>query len=183
MAGLHQRLGLAAEAVVVPWVIEPVMLCIVAHQQQAVLVALPGKVGAVGQQPVVPLFGHRLKVQGRPEHHRHPGVDVPAEFRRRLAALIHHLELPGRTLVFQRTVQRPDDAGRIAAVAGVVVRVAGVDLPRVRAIEFPILLPVGSMGQVPLDEGVRVDPMPIACSSITALMLSQPFTQRSVWSM
>ena len=49
MAGLHQRLGLAAEAVIVPWVIEPVMLCIVAHQQQAVLVALPGKVGAVGQ--------------------------------------------------------------------------------------------------------------------------------------
>jgi len=25
--------------------------------------------------------------------------------------------------------------------------------------------------------------MPIACSNITALMLSQPFTQRSVWSM
>jgi hypothetical protein len=49
MAGLHQRLRLAAETVIVPWVIEPVMLCIVAHQQQAVLVALPGKIGAVGQ--------------------------------------------------------------------------------------------------------------------------------------
>ena len=77
-----------------------------------------------------------------------------------------------------------DDAGRIAAVAGVVVRVTGVDLPWVRAVEFPILLPIGGVGQVPLDEGVRGDPeMPIACSSITALMLSQPFTQRSVWSM
>ena len=140
-----------------PRVVEPVVFVIVAHQQQAVLVALPCKVGAIGQQPVVTLFRHGLEIQRRPEHHRHPGVDIRAKLCRRLAALVHDFELVGCALVFQSAVQGLDDAGRIAAVAGVVVGVAGVDLPRVRAVEFSVLLPVRGVGQVAGDEGIRVD--------------------------
>ena len=61
---------------VVPWVIEPVVLVVIAHQQQAVLVAFPCKIRAVGQQPVVPLLRHRGEIQRGPEDHRHPGVKV-----------------------------------------------------------------------------------------------------------
>ena len=140
-----------------PRVVEPVVFVIVAHQQQAVFVALPCKVSAIGQQPVVTLFRHGLEIQRRPEYHRHPGVDIRAKLCRRLAALVHDFELVGCALVLQSAVQGLDDAGRIAAVAGVVVGVAGVDLPRVRAVEFSVLLPVRSVGQVAGDEGIRVD--------------------------
>lgn len=102
-------------------------------------------------------FRHGLEIQRRPEYHRHPGVDIRAKLCRRLAALVHDFELVGCALVLQSAVQGLDDTGRIAAVAGVVVGVAGVDLPRVRAVEFSVLLPVRSVGQVTGDEGIRVD--------------------------
>ena len=112
---------------VVPWVIEPVVLVVIAHQQQAVLVAFPCKIRAVGQQPVVPLLRHRGEIQRGPEDHRHPGVKVLAELSRRLARLIHYFKGVRRPLVIQRALQCLDDAGGIAAIAGVVVGVAGVD--------------------------------------------------------
>ena len=157
MAILHQRLGLGADAMVVPWVIEPVVLVVIAHQQQAVLVAFPCKIRAVGQQPVVPLLRHRGEIQRGPEDHRHPGVKVLAELSRRLARLIHYFKGVRRPLVIQRALQCLDDAGGIAAIAGVVVGVAGVDFIGIRAVEFSIIIPVGRVGQVPLNERVRVN--------------------------
>ena len=62
MAFLHQGLGLAAEAVVVPGVIEPVVVLVVAHQEQTVLIQLPVEGAAIGQGPVV-AAGYGLEVQ------------------------------------------------------------------------------------------------------------------------
>lgn len=141
---------------VVPGVVEPVVLVVVAHQEQAVLVQLPVKGPAVGQGPVV-APGHRLEIQRRPEHHRQPPVDVGgAQLGRGAPGLVHHLEgVPG-ALGLQGAAHGLADAGGVTAVAGVVVGVAGIDVEGVGAPEDAVLLPERGVGQVPGNEGVGV---------------------------
>lgn len=141
---------------VVPRVVEPVVILVVAHQEQTVLVQLPVEGAAIGQGPVV-AAGHGLEVQRRPEHHRQPLVDVGrAELGGGAARLVHHLEGVRRARGIQGAAHGLADAGRIAAVAGVVVGVAGVDIVGVGAPQDAVLLPEGRVGKVPLDEGVGV---------------------------
>ena len=59
--------------------------------------------------------------------------------------------------MLQRALQGLHDAGGIAAVPGVVVGVTGVDEHRVRPVEPALLFPVGGMGQVALNEHIRVN--------------------------
>ena len=183
VAGLHQGFWLGTDPMVVPGVVEPVVVLVVPHQQQAVLVQLPvepaGRWADASGPPPAPA--------GSPAWPRTP----PAARRRCLfaqlgggeAGFVHHLPGVGGTGSLQSALEGLADAGGVAAVAGVVVGVAGVDVVGVGAPQLPVLFPEGDMGQIPLDEGVRVHLDSHRSQGHAALMLSQPLTHRSVWSM